>query len=226
VGAIYQLSAKEGKSMILSDREIEALLDDGIIRIDPRPDKRLWSSTAIDLTLDKVLLKWTPNPYPSGQPNEPRPLRPNFDVLAMMEDSHYATKMEIDPEQGYRLQPKTFVLGFTREIIQFPTRSRIAARVEGKSSLARLGVGVHVTAPTIHAGFGAKNPASRGTPIQLEIFNLGEWTVVLDIGMPICQLIFEEVRELPRAGYGRQFSEQTAFALETPALSGPTAPNG
>jgi dCTP deaminase len=207
--------------MILCDREIEALLDDRSIRIDPRPDKDLWTSTAIDLTLDRVLLKWTPKPYPSGQPNEPRPMKANFDVLAMMDDPHYAAKIPIDPEHGYRLEPKTFVLGFTREVIQFPNRSRIAARVEGKSSLARLGVGVHVTAPTIHAGFGAKKPDSRGAPIQLEIFNLGEWTVVLDIGMPICQLIFEEVREMPRVGYGGQFSEQAAFAVQT--ASSPSA---
>jgi dCTP deaminase len=118
---------------------------------------------------------------------------------------------EIDPHNGYELAPRTFILGFTQQRIRLPTRSRIVARVEGRSSLARLGVGVHVTAPTIHAGFGARNAASTGAPIQLEIFNLGEWTVVLDVGMPICQLIFEEVREMPQVGYRGQFSEQRAF---------------
>lgn len=44
--------------MILSDREIEAALDLNQIKIDPRPDKELWTSTAIDLTLDTVLLNW------------------------------------------------------------------------------------------------------------------------------------------------------------------------
>ncbi len=199
--------------MILCDREIEALLEDGSIRIDPIPDKSLWTSTAIDLTLDEVLLEWDPKPLPSGQRSEPRPMSRDFNVQAMMEDERFARKIPIDPVNGYRLVPQSFVLGFTRQSVRFPNRSRIAARVEGKSSLARLGVGVHVTAPTIHAGFGAKTAQSGGAPIQLEIFNLSRWTVVLDAGMPICQLIFEEVREVPRTGYTGQFSQQTAFAL-------------
>jgi dCTP deaminase len=150
--------------MILCDREIEALLQDGAIKIDPLPDKRLWTSTAVDLTLDNVLLRWTPRPSATGQPNHPRPMGPNFNVQAMMEDPNLATKITIDPRDGYLLEPRTFVLGFTREVVRFPNRSRLAARVEGKSSLARLGVGVHVTAPTIHAGFGAKSQESTGGP--------------------------------------------------------------
>jgi dCTP deaminase len=112
------------------------------------------------------------------------------------------------------LKPRSFVLGFTREIIQLPVRSRIAARVEGKSSLARIGVGVHVTAPTIHAGFGVDptRPDQRGTVIQLEIFNLAEWSVILDVGMRICQLILEEVREVPVKSYAGQFNAQKPFA--------------
>src|SRR5262249_16117258 len=125
------------------------------------------------------------------------------------------------------LEPRKFVLGFTRERIRFPTRARIAARVEGKSSLARLGVGVHVTAPTIHAGFGAKTLESPPIPIQLEIYNLGDWTAVLDAGMAICQLILEEVRELALTGYRGQFSEQRVFtapAAPGPVPSPPAAP--
>jgi dCTP deaminase len=202
--------------MIPCDREIEALLDEGAILLEPRPEKRLWSPTAVDLTLDKVLLRWTPQALPSGKPNHLRPMAPNFNVRALMEDPASASKIEIDPRDGYELAPRTFILGFTQQRIRLPTRSRIMARVEGKSSLARLGVGVHVTAPTIHAGFGAKDAASTGAPIQLEIFNLGDWTVVLDVGMPICQLIFEEVREMPQVGYRGQFSEQRAFTAPPP----------
>lgn len=197
--------------MILCDRELEALIQDGAILIDPVPDKQLWTSTAIDLTLHSVLLRWTPRPLPTGQPNHPRPMSKDFNVQAMMDDPACAEKIAIDLKDGFPLEPRKFVLGFTQQKIRFPNRSRIAARVEGKSSLARLGLGVHVTAPTIHAGFGAKTAASKGSAIQLEIFNLGEWTVVLDIGMPICQLIFEEVREMPTTGYRGQFSEQRAF---------------
>jgi dCTP deaminase len=91
--------------------------------------------------------------------------------------------------------------------------------VEGKSSLARIGLGIHVTAPTIHAGFGAER--EEGVPIQLEIFNLGPWTIHLTPGMRICQLIFEEVRELPSAVYRGQFQQQQAFSVPDEPDSGP-----
>jgi dCTP deaminase len=78
-----------------------------------------------------------------------------------------------------------------------------------------LGLGIHVTAPTIHAGFGAKDEGAVGTPIQLEIFNLGPWPIRLDKGMRICQLIFEEVREVPTTGYTGQFNKQRAFTVQS-----------
>jgi dCTP deaminase len=96
------------------------------------------------------------------------------------------------------------------EQIQLPHRSRLAARVEGKSSLARLGLGVHVTAPTIHAGFGEKsaNPEFLGNPIQLEIWNTGPLPIVLKPGLRICQPIFEHVDGTPEQGYAGQFATQ------------------
>ncbi len=130
-----------------------------------------------------------------------------------MTDPGYSARVPIDPQAGFELGPKQFVLGYTQQKIYLPNSSRIAARVEGKSSLARLGVGVHVTAPTIHAGFGY-NPEDAehpGLPIQLEIFNVGNQIVVLDVGMPICQLILEEVREVPARGYQGRFSAQQSF---------------
>jgi len=204
--------------MILCDREIQALLDEGHLLIDPRPpaDSKQWSSTAVDLTLHGVILEWRPKKPAGGGPTPPIvPFSDNFEVQGMMEDPHYATKIPIDPLHGYPLDPRGFILGFTREKVRFPTRCRIAARVEGKSSLARLGLGIHVTAPTIHAGFGAKARQAAGAPIQLEIFNLGPWTIRLDAGMPICQLIFEEVREVPVAGYSGTFNEQQTFTIRT-----------
>src|SRR5713101_2113135 len=94
-----------------------------------------------------------------------------------------------------------FMLGYTREIIQLPHHSRIAARVEGKSSLARLGIGIHVTAPTIHAGFKGR--------IQLEICNHGTLKVKLTAGMRVCRLIFEQTLGTPDKGYRGQFYKQT-----------------
>ena len=63
-----------------------------------------------------------------------------------------------------------------------------------------------------------RRPRPSG-PIQLEIFNVGNQIVVLDIGMPICQLILEEVREVPTRGYQGRFSVQRGFSI------GPSAPS-
>ncbi len=202
--------------MILSDREMQAAIRDGTILIDPSPDEASFTSTALDLHLDGGLLGWRdPSPPATGQPLKLYPNRSGFDIRALMDNPNHSAKVAIDSKEGFDLEPGKFVLGYTREKISLPHQSRIAARVEGKSSLARLGVGVHVTAPTIHAGFGynpedAKHP---GLPIQLEIFNLGNQIVVLDVGMPICQLILEEVREVPTKGYQGRFSSQQSFNL-------------
>src|SRR5262249_50017381 len=122
---------------------------------------------------------------------------------------------------GVMLERGAFFLGWTLETVQLPSRSRIAARVEGKSSLARLGMGVHVTAPTIHAGFGYadRDPGWPGNPIQLEIWNTGPRPIRLKHGMKICQLIFEWVDGTPEQGYEGQFRLQGPPA--EPASSAP-----
>jgi dCTP deaminase len=86
------------------------------------------------------------------------------------------------------------------EYVNLPMDSRLAARVEGKSSLARIGVGVHITAPTIHAGFEGQ--------IRLEIMNHGHLPVTIKPGMRICQLIFEQTLGTPERGYKGKFSGQ------------------
>ena len=204
--------------MILSDREMQAAIKDEIILIDPPPDEALYTSTALDLTLDEVLLRWQePDNHPSGQKLKLHPFRVGFNLQKMMTDPKYSAMVSIDPKEGFDLEPQKFVLGYTQQRIYLPNRSRIAARVEGKSSLARMGVGVHVTAPTIHAGFGynPKDEAHPGLPIQLEIFNVGNQIVVLETAMPICQLVLEEVREVPTRGYGGRFSSQGRFAKDS-----------
>jgi len=70
------------------------------------------------------------------------------------------------------------------------------------SSLARLGLGVHVTAPTIHAGFDGH--------IRLEMVNHGKLPIRLRTGMRICQLIFEQTLGTPDKGYRGHFSGQSS----------------
>src|SRR4051812_23192812 len=126
--------------MILSDREIQAARARAAVRLTPEPLPVAWSSTAVDLTLDAQLSIWEPGAGPS----------PTF--CPHSADYDFA-ELSRQFARDIVMPPHSFLLGWTVERLQLPHASRIAARVEGKSSLARLGLGIHVTAPTIHAGF-------------------------------------------------------------------------
>jgi dCTP deaminase len=209
--------------VILSDREIRAALERGSVRItpDPRTDASLWSSTAVDLRLDVPINTWV---FPAGE--APRHFSPGdaaYDLPALIAQF---LRPVARTSKGFLVDPGRFYLGWTQERIQLPYRARLAARVEGKSSLARLGLGVHVTAPTIHAGFGATDldPSFAGNPIQLEIWNTGPLPVVLRPSMRICQLIFEWVDGTPEQGYRGQFTVQGPENLPAPPISTAPAP--
>jgi len=92
------------------------------------------------------------------------------------------------------------MLARTQEWIELPRTARLAARVEGRSSLARLGVAVHLTAPVIHAGF-------RGY-ITLEITNPGPLPIRLRPGMQICQLVLELLFGTPSKEMTGLFQDQ------------------
>ena len=192
--------------MILSDREIRAALARDAMRITPLPPTEAWSSTAVDLRLARELVFWR-RPGGAGVEAVVCPSHPEYDFDTVR--ATYSQPIEIGAE-GYVFKSQTFLLGWTIEKIQLPHRSRLAARVEGKSSLARLGIGVHVTAPTIHAGFGYKKDdvTYPGSPLQLEMWNVGPLDVKLVEGMAICQLIFEIVDGTPEKGYEGKFSIQ------------------
>lgn len=192
--------------MILSDREIRAALVRGALRINPDPPADAWSSTAVDLRLAKEVIRWS-KPTVGGVDVPVSPFSDKYDFPALLKDC--SDKLEI-PSDGFIMKSGSFLLGWTIEKVWLPHRSRIAARVEGKSSLARLGIGVHVTAPTIHAGFGYKKDDQNypGSPLQLEIWNVGPLDVKLETAMPICQLIFELVDGTPEKGYEGKFSIQ------------------
>lgn len=180
--------------MILCDREIRAALQHGQILIDPQPASDAYDSTTVDLTLANDYELW--NDDPRGRSITIEPGRPGykFSQLADMHPSHVMN------DDGLIVPPRMFFLGWTRGKITLPFISRIAARVEGKSSLARLGLGVHVTAPTIQAGFSGR--------LQLEISNVGNLTIRLVPGMRICQLVFEAVFGTPEQGYQGMFLNQ------------------
>ncbi len=178
--------------MVLTDREIEIALDNGQIVIRPRPDLATsLSSTSLDLTLSDIFAEWTPM---SGTT-----LHPGASDYSYKDIMRLQRRLQ---QPSYVIEPRSFVLAWTAEDVTLPETSRIAARVEGKSSLARLGVGVHVTAPTIHSGFSGN--------IQLEVFNFGPHRIALDAGMRVCQLIFEQTHGTPIKGYSGIFAGQKA----------------
>jgi len=180
--------------MVLTDREIQAVFSSKQVVIKPLPNEDAYSSTSLDLTLSKVLQEWTP--AAASQLVCPTEKGYKFTDFA----AEFSRKKTIT-DKGYVLRPGVFVLGWTKENVELPIYSRLAARVEGKSSLARLGIGIHVTAPTIHAGFKGR--------IQLEICNHGTLKVKLTTGMKVCQLIFEQTLGTPVKGYKGQFYKQT-----------------
>ncbi len=184
--------------MVLTDREIEMALKSRHLVIDPRPKPEAYTSTAIDLTLGTTIRRWN-DPPPVGVRQEVTPATPGYSVHNFI---RHSTRVEIVGPEGFPIASGDFLLAWTAEKVSIPFESRLAARVEGKSSIARLGIGIHITAPTIHSGFGG--------PIQLEVWNHGKWTVRLVPGMPICQLIFEQTLGTPSAGYKGQFQGQLA----------------
>jgi dCTP deaminase len=176
--------------MILTDREILIALREKQIIIEPQPDLAVAvSSTTIDLTLSDTFRTW---PGTKGISIRPGAKGYKYSDIAKLQVAA--------PNAPFVLEPKGFVLAWTVEKLTVPYTSRLAARVEGKSSLARLGVAVHATAPVIHSGF-------RG-PIQLEMSNFGPNDVILDPGMYVCQLVFELTAGTPERGYSGIFQDQ------------------
>lgn len=186
--------------MVLTDREIETALKAGHILNDPAPSAEAFSSSALDLTLAPTLYTWK-TPASKGVDQIISPAREGYSYTELARELR--KRMDVGPE-GHVLEPRDFVLALTAETVTLPAESRIAARVEGKSSLARLGIAVHVTAPTVHIGFQGQ--------IQLEISNQGPLSVRLTPGMHICQLIFEQTLGTPNKGYRGQFFGQDESA--------------
>ena len=177
--------------MVLSRNEIQAEIAAGRLKFDPPVSSQIGPSS-VDLMLgDELLL--LPK---SGEYQGPivEPAKPGFQVMSMLKEWGRSRLLTDDP---YTIDPGELILGWTREHISLPTS--IAARVEGKSSLARLGLSAHITAPTVIAGY-------QGT-LCLEMYNCGPFHIQLVAGMEIAQLILERVPLPPTDGYRGQFQD-------------------
>lgn len=171
---------------VLGNRALLDALDRGRIRILPRPEPppgerdSPYDTISVDLRLGAEI--FVP---PAG-------LNLTFDVRSagLVETLRRVYERREIGDGGWTLAPNEFILASTIERIELPLgEGCLAARVEGRSSLARTGLLVHFTAPTIHPGF-------RGT-IALEMINLGKIPLTLRPGLRICQLIVETVEGDP-----------------------------
>jgi dCTP deaminase len=176
--------------MILSDSAIQQAIASGKIEIDPVPDQTRYTSSAVDLTLGPKFQGWILDPFQvKGVKIELNLAEQNYQSTA----GGYMKEMHLESDGSFIFPPykvnAIVLLAQTKERIFLKRESEFAARVEGRSSLARIGLSVHLTAPTIHCGFSG--------PITLELINYSPFHLRMVPGTVICQLIIERVEGTP-----------------------------
>jgi dCTP deaminase len=182
--------------MILPDREIQKAIRDGRLVINPEPDPSQYDSSALDLRVGDDFRRWRNALRAPGTRHHI-----DLDRIDLANIIDLSEPLEPNSEGVVVIAPGDFVLVRTLEWVQLPLTGKLAARVEGRSKQARLGLAAHITAPTIHAGFRGK--------ITLEIINHGPFHLEAYVNQSrLCQLIFEEVRSIPERGGSPTFSEQ------------------
>lgn len=157
--------------MILSDRDIRKAIEEGRVRIESEQPELFAHihASSMDLRLGSTFKLYEHSKFAVLDPKQPESFAGNMRTITVPEG------------EPFIVQPGEFVLGVTQETLTLP--DDLVARVEGRSSLGRLGIIVHSTAGFVDPGF-------SGT-ITLEISNLNRLPVALYPGMRICQLAFE-----------------------------------
>ena len=163
--------------MLLSDRDIRAALDSGRIAIEPY-DPLMVQPSSVDVRIDRYFRVFENHRYPHIDPS--------------VEQAELTRLVEPDGDEPFILHPGEFVLGSTYEVVTLP--DDIASRLEGKSSLGRLGLLTHSTAGFIDAGFSGH--------VTLELSNAATLPIKLWPGMKIGQLCFFRLSSPAEAPYG------------------------
>ncbi|MDF2091082.1 dCTP deaminase [Knoellia sp. 3-2P3] len=163
--------------MLLSDRDIKAEIDSDRVRLEPY-DPGMIQPSSIDVRLDKFFRLFDNHKYPVIDPSQDQP-----DLTRLV---------EVEPNDGFVLHPGEFVLGSTLETVTLP--DDLAARVEGKSSLGRLGLMTHATAGFVDPGFSGH--------VTLELSNVATLPIILWPGMKIGQLCFFRLSSPAENPYG------------------------
>ena len=163
--------------MLLSDRDILAEIEAQRIRVEPYEEAMIQPSS-IDIRLDRYFRVFENHKYPHIDP--------------AADQSDLTREVEPDGDEPFILHPGEFVLGSTYEVCSLP--DDIAARVEGKSSLGRLGLLTHATAGFVDPGFSGH--------VTLELANVATLPIKLYPGMKIGQLCFFRLTSPAMHPYG------------------------
>jgi dCTP deaminase len=179
--------------MLMSDRDIRASIEAGQIGLDPL-EMGLLQPSSIDVRLDRFFRLFDNHKYAFIDPAEQQ------DDLTRL--------VEVDPTESFILHPGEFVLGSTFEFVTLP--DDVAARLEGKSSLGRLGLLTHSTAGFVDPGF-------KGH-VTLELSNVATLPIKLWPGMKIGQLCFFKLTSPSEHPYGSE-----KYSSRYQGQRGPTA---
>jgi dCTP deaminase len=179
--------------VVLSDVTIARLLDEGRIEIDPY-DQSLLQPSSVDVRVDRYFRVFRNNRY--GYIN------------VKLEQEELTEPVEIEGDEPFILHPGEFVLGSTLERVKLP--DDLVARLEGKSSLGRLGLLIHSTAGFIDPGWDGH--------VTLELSNVANLPITIYHGMKIGQISFMQLSEPAAAPYG-----SGALGSKYQGQRGPTA---
>lgn len=163
--------------MLLSDKDIKAEIAAGRVRLEPL-DLNMVQPASVDIRLDRFFRTFENHKYAHIDP--------------ATEQDGLTREVEVRADEAFILHPGEFVLGSTFEVVSLP--EDVAARVEGKSSLGRLGLLTHATAGFIDPGFTGH--------VTLELSNVANLPVMLWPGMKIGQLCFFRMSSASEHPYG------------------------
>ena len=163
--------------MVLSDRTIRRLIAEGRIRIEPF-EQDLMQPSSLDVRVDRYFRVFRNSRYPY------------IDVKARQEE--LTELVEVTGDEAFILHPGEFVLGSTLERVTLP--DDLVARLEGKSSLGRLGLLIHSTAGFIDPGWDGH--------VTLELSNVANLPITIYPGMKIGQISFVQLTEPAERPYG------------------------
>ncbi|MFB6181334.1 MAG: dCTP deaminase [Candidatus Magasanikbacteria bacterium] len=180
--------------MILSDRDIKEEMDEGNIVIDPFNEENL-QPASYDLHLDKHFLVFDEIQHHVIDPKQ------NLDDKMK--------EVEIDEDDAFIIHPNEFALGMVKEVTG--VSDKIAGRLEGKSSVGRLGLLIHVTAGFLDPGNELK--------LTLELHNTAPMPIKLYYNMPIAQIAFEKLSDSCSDPYSEGREEDKYYGDMKPKAS-------